>query len=56
MQFEAQPELWKFCVIRSEIFFAGLALLCRERSVLQRKLCQIFGRFLVKRDISTARF
>ena len=56
MQFEAQPELWNFMWIRSVIFFAGLALLCREMSVLQRKFCQNFGSFLVKRDISAAKF
>ena len=45
-----------FVWIRSVNFLAGLALLCREMSVLQRKFYQNFDRFLVKCDISTARF
>ena len=56
MQSEAQPELWNFVNIRSVNFFTGLALICREMSVLKRKFCQNFGRFFVKRDTSTAKF
>ena len=55
MYSEAQPELLDFVWIRSVNFLAGLALLCREMFVLQRKFCQIISRFFVKRDISTAK-
>ena len=45
------PNLSYVLYILEVYFIAGLALLLsREMSVLQRRFCQIFDRFLIKRD------